>query len=181
MRPARSVWDGSRSRRCTSAGVSKPPLLGPAVTGRRATRRRHRRESESGARFVLLAQVSADRRAPDQRAALSFIRRSSVPIAGWLDGATASRSAASRRSRCQHFDPYAQALAKLERVHDRDLADVKALVEAEARRAGAGARSLRRDRAESTASRRSIELLPGAQLRKPSHRDQAVNECHRRQ
>ena len=29
-----------------------------------------------------------------------------------------------------HFDPYAQALAKLERAHDRDLADVKALVEA---------------------------------------------------
>jgi Nucleotidyltransferase of unknown function (DUF6036) len=29
-----------------------------------------------------------------------------------------------------HFDPYAQALAKLERAHDRDLADVQALVEA---------------------------------------------------
>lgn len=29
-----------------------------------------------------------------------------------------------------HFDPYAQALAKLERAHDRDLVDVKALVEA---------------------------------------------------
>jgi hypothetical protein len=29
-----------------------------------------------------------------------------------------------------HFDPYAQALAKIERAHDRDLADVKALVEA---------------------------------------------------
>jgi hypothetical protein len=27
-----------------------------------------------------------------------------------------------------HFDPYAQALAKVERAHDRDLADVKALV-----------------------------------------------------
>jgi len=29
-----------------------------------------------------------------------------------------------------HFDPVAQALAKLERAHDRDLADVTALVEA---------------------------------------------------
>lgn len=29
-----------------------------------------------------------------------------------------------------HFDPYSQALAKLERAHDRDLADVAALVEA---------------------------------------------------
>jgi len=29
----------------------------------------------------------------------------------------------------RHFDPYAQALAKLERGHDRDLADVRALVE----------------------------------------------------
>jgi hypothetical protein len=29
-----------------------------------------------------------------------------------------------------HFDPYAQALAKVERAHDRDLGDVKALVEA---------------------------------------------------
>lgn len=29
-----------------------------------------------------------------------------------------------------HFDPVAQALAKLERAHERDLADVRALVEA---------------------------------------------------
>jgi hypothetical protein len=29
-----------------------------------------------------------------------------------------------------HFDPYAQALAKIERAHDRDLGDVKALIEA---------------------------------------------------
>jgi uncharacterized nucleotidyltransferase DUF6036 len=29
-----------------------------------------------------------------------------------------------------HFDPYAQALAKIERAHDRDLADVEELIEA---------------------------------------------------
>jgi hypothetical protein len=29
-----------------------------------------------------------------------------------------------------HFDPYAQALAKIERAHDRDLADVEKLIEA---------------------------------------------------
>ena len=29
-----------------------------------------------------------------------------------------------------HFDPYSQALAKLERAHERDLADVEAIVEA---------------------------------------------------
>ena len=28
-----------------------------------------------------------------------------------------------------HFDPYAQALAKLERVHDQDLGDVRELVD----------------------------------------------------
>ena len=29
-----------------------------------------------------------------------------------------------------HYDPYAQALAKLERAHDQDLADVRALLDA---------------------------------------------------
>jgi len=34
-----------------------------------------------------------------------------------------------RRVTYRHFDPYAQALAKLERGHDRDLMDVRALVD----------------------------------------------------
>ena len=51
-----------------------------------------------------------------------------VPVpAGWEDRSVfVAREA---RLSFYHFDPYAQALAKLERAHDRDLGDVRAMLE----------------------------------------------------
>jgi hypothetical protein len=46
-----------------------------------------------------------------------------------------------------HYDPYGQALAKIERGHAQDLADVREMFRARARRAGASRPVLRRDRA----------------------------------
>ena len=39
-----------------------------------------------------------------------------------------STSHSCRVGRHFHFDPYAQALAKIERAHDRDVADVESLI-----------------------------------------------------
>jgi len=51
-----------------------------------------------------------------------------IPVpAGWED--RSPFVAREGRVTFRHFDPYAQALAKLERGHDRDLADVRALVD----------------------------------------------------
>jgi hypothetical protein len=53
-----------------------------------------------------------------------------IPVpAGWEH-----RSVSIRREgklSFHHFDPYSQALAKLERAHEQDLADVKAMIDAE--------------------------------------------------
>ena len=51
-----------------------------------------------------------------------------VPLpAGWED--RSPFVAREGKLTFRHFDPYAQALAKLERGHDRDLADVRALLD----------------------------------------------------
>jgi hypothetical protein len=51
-----------------------------------------------------------------------------IPVAaGWEDRSIFV--AREGRVTFSHFDPYAQALAKLERAHTQDLADVRALVE----------------------------------------------------
>ena len=79
-----------------------------------------------------------------------------IPLPGEWEGRAISVAKEGSLS-FAHFDPYSQALAKLERGHVHDLEDVEAMQRARARRSGAGCESCSRRSSRSSTAYPAID------------------------